>query len=85
METNELELNQAAKRAVRGEMNLKPKKCGQCFQPVLTIQTDGVDLYYKGEKMPDELMKAFFPCPHCERGTVVWIRDKHVLIKVSSG
>lgn len=57
-------------------MNLKPKKCTHCHKPVEAIQTDGIDLYVKGERMPREMVEAMFPCPHCDTGLIRWKRGK---------
>ena len=53
-----------------------PKKCLRCKKPVDAYTTDGKNIYVKGEKMPDEMIKAWFPCPYC-KGSVVWVKERN--------
>lgn len=56
-------------------MNQTPKKCNHCKKPVAEVTTDGTDLYIRGERMPAELVKAWFPCPYCKGGLIKWTRE----------
>ncbi len=58
--------------------DMTAKKCQRCGARVESIQTDGVDLYLKGEKMPSELIRAVFPCPYCKTGVIEWKRVRLV-------
>jgi len=55
----------------------EPKRCPRCKRAAQDVTTDGVDLYFKGERVPLKPLRIKFPCPwvDCD-GSVLWNSER---------